>query len=322
MKGSGLGRWTSRSRFCSVSLGLLLVVLLALVLSHQYNTYLDANKVQQIRDTWPGFEQEKGNYSFTVVTGLFDIGRGSWWTQTRSYNEYLSHLFQILKLDVNLIIFIEPKGKDFVAWARQGREQRTKIIVQEIKDLEYFPLLGRITEIMESEQFQNANENYKKGKCEAVFPLYNLVTNSKITLVHQAISRNPFSSHYFIWLDGGYGHGNSSLFPKDGVWVPRHLLSHPDQVSFVALRNLADKKTEEVHNLHKADIAWIAGGLFAGGTAAMEAFYAAHRSVLQDYMMEGKIDDDQTTFSDCYFRQPSNYRPVLGSWYDLLEPFT
>lgn len=43
------------------------MVLLALVLSHQYNTYLDANKVQQIRDTWPGFEQEKGKSDIHIT---------------------------------------------------------------------------------------------------------------------------------------------------------------------------------------------------------------------------------------------------------------
>ncbi|KAH9520400.1 hypothetical protein Btru_060674 [Bulinus truncatus] len=211
----------------------------------------------------------------------------------------------------------EPKGQPFVKSIRRGRSKRTEIITKEIKDLEYFSLLGPITEIMNSKEYQKGNINYEKGKCEAVVPLYNLVTNSKITLVHEAIKRNPFKTEYFIWLDGGYGHGDQSLYPQDGVWIPRHLLRHPEKVTFIALRNLSD-----VQNLHKLDTALLAGGLFAGGTAAMETFYTLHKSVMNEYMTEWKIDDDQTTFTDCYFKQPSNFRPVMGSWYDLLKPFT
>ncbi|XP_005097246.1 protein HtrL [Aplysia californica] len=190
----------------------------------------------------------------------------------------------------------------------------------DIMDLEYFPLLKDITNIMQSQQFQAGNENYRQGKVEGTNPLYNMVTNSKVSLVHQAIRTNPFGSDYFVWLDGGYGHGDATLYPPDGVWNPEQLWMYPNKVSFVALYPLTPNNSE-LDNLHKVDTALIAGGLFAGGTAAMERYYNLHREVMQMYMQRGSIDDDQTTFSDCYYKQPDNFRPVLGDWYDLLKPF-
>ena len=77
---------------------------------------------------------------------------------------------------------------------------------------------------------QEDNINYKEGKVEGTNPLYNLVTNSKITLVHEAIQENPFKSNYFIWLDGGYGHGDASLYPADHIWNPEQLWMYPGNI--------------------------------------------------------------------------------------------
>lgn len=80
---------------------------------------------------------------------------------------------------------------------------------------------------------QESNDNYAKGKCEATDPLYDLVTNSKVSLVHRAIEWNAVKTDYIIWLDGGYGHGDRSIYPSDHIWHPKHLLSHPGTLNIV-----------------------------------------------------------------------------------------
>ena len=59
-----------------------------------------------------------------------------------------------MKLDVNVIVFIEPKGVPFVERSRRGRESRTKIYSTKMKDLEYYSLLDDIKKVMSSEEFQ------------------------------------------------------------------------------------------------------------------------------------------------------------------------
>ncbi|KAH9520403.1 hypothetical protein Btru_060679 [Bulinus truncatus] len=81
----------SRNGTCRFCFLLAFIVISGLVV----NSYWDKWKLEELLDSWSGFQDEKGDYSFTVVTGLFDIGRSSWWTQYRSYNEYLAYLFQL-----------------------------------------------------------------------------------------------------------------------------------------------------------------------------------------------------------------------------------
>ncbi|GFR71626.1 protein HtrL-like [Elysia marginata] len=225
-----------------------------------------------------------GNYSFTVVTGFVDIGRGSWWKQGRTYREYLTYLLKVLRLDVNLVVFIEEKGQNFVRINRRGRETRTIIHPISLQQLELFPLLPKIEQIMDTEEFQRNNTNFNKGNCEAIYPLYNLVTNSKTDLVHRVVRENPFNSSYFIWLDGGFGHGETEetgIFPRDGVWRPTHLLDVP--------------------------------GLYGGGADAMEVYHKLHIKVFMEYLERSMVDDDQTIFLEAFLRNKTNFRSIRGS---------
>ena len=74
----------------------------------------------------------------------------------------------MLRLDVNLVVFIEPKGATFVRQARQGRESRTAVIESRLDDLPCYKDLGRVTEIMKSERFRAENINWKMGKVAAL----------------------------------------------------------------------------------------------------------------------------------------------------------
>ena len=58
---------------------------------------------------------EINNGGLTLVTGLWDIGRGDlqegW---SRSFPHYLEKFKQLLEVDVNMIIFGDEELKDFV----------------------------------------------------------------------------------------------------------------------------------------------------------------------------------------------------------------
>ncbi|GFO31948.1 hypothetical protein PoB_005845300 [Plakobranchus ocellatus] len=74
---------------------------------------------------------------------------------------------------------------------------------------------------------------------------------------------NPFKSDYFIWVDGGYGHGEveqKNIYPSNGVWSPKHLLDYPNQVT-VTYREELPTEEEKQRGLYKLDKEWIAGGL-------------------------------------------------------------
>lgn len=78
-------------------------------------------------------------YNFTLVTAMLDIGRGNWTShQRRSYNTYLLYMQRVLRLDVNMVIFIDAKGRPFVDWMRRGREKRTRVVEITLEELPYY----------------------------------------------------------------------------------------------------------------------------------------------------------------------------------------
>nr|KAG5710628.1 hypothetical protein BaRGS_013274 [Batillaria attramentaria] len=112
---------------------LLVMVTVTMVMTGLPSKFWETEEVKLARDArmaflWEGFGPEKGLYNFTLVTAMIDIGRGNWSSkQKRPYNTYLLYMQRVLMLDVNMVIFIDPKGRPFVEWMRRGREKRTKL---------------------------------------------------------------------------------------------------------------------------------------------------------------------------------------------------
>jgi hypothetical protein len=73
-----------------------------------------------------------------MVTALVDIGRQTWTQQSRGFNEYLLYMQRVLKLDINTVIFIDPKGRPMVDWIRRGREHRTRVFDARLEDIPYY----------------------------------------------------------------------------------------------------------------------------------------------------------------------------------------
>ncbi|KAK7497665.1 hypothetical protein BaRGS_00011060, partial [Batillaria attramentaria] len=275
----------------------------------------DSEKVMM----WDGFGPEVGVYNFTVVTAMLDIGRGNWSTQKRSYNTYLLYMHRMLSLDVNMVVFVDPRGRPFVDWMRRGREQRTLVVVTRVEELPYFKHRQRIQEIMDSEEYRRDNELVEKRLCESWVPEYDILQWSKLYFMHEAIRRDPFSNSYFVWLDGGYGHGKD-VFPSDGVWQPKNLLEYPDRVTFIE-RESVETYRQHAARLHKMSINIIAGLFFGGGKRAVERLYALQQDLISDWMKNGVVDDDQTTYMLMYFKEPELFRLVRGDWLDVFKLF-
>lgn len=51
-------------------------------------------------------------------------------------------------------------------------------------------------------------------RVERRIPEYNMIMFSKLEWLHDAITRDPFHSKYFFWIDGGYGKGQYFREPE------------------------------------------------------------------------------------------------------------
>ena len=137
----------------------------------------------------------------TLVTGLWDIGRGElsegW---SRSYEHYLDKFSQLLKVENNMIIFGDHKLKEFVFQHRE--EHNTQFILRELswfKNNEFYDLIQRIRT---NPSWYN-QVGWLKDSTQAKLEMYNPLVMSKMFLLNDAKLLDKFNSDRLFWVDAG-----------------------------------------------------------------------------------------------------------------------
>ena len=220
-------------------------------------------------------------------------------------------------MHVKMVIYVEEKSVPFVIENRQGKECMTDIRRISINELEYYRHFDRITDIMESPEFIKDHPLLKHP--EGFSPLYNIVTNSKIALVHQAALRNIFETNHYFWLDMGYGHGGA-LYPQNRTWAPFNIMDGEDKITYIKLNTI--ESVESVWHIYKQLIRPCVNGAFFGGTKkAIESYYDLHKHTFEECLKHNIMDDDQTMAVFCYMLDSSLFRLIPGDWYDVFNLF-
>lgn len=143
--------------------------------------------------------------NITFTTSLFDLGSLENNNQRRSNNEYLEYGKYVLSLDINLVIFIEPKNYNFV-WEQRNNNNllsKTHIVTIELSDLPYYSLLNDVTKCLDQNPLINGH-SFKDT------PYYFIVMWSKYSCIQYTIKHNPFHSSHVGWIDFGISHVGST----------------------------------------------------------------------------------------------------------------
>ncbi|VDP24161.1 unnamed protein product [Soboliphyme baturini] len=104
---------------------------------------------------------------FTIVTALFDIGRGNWSHYGRLYSEYFAFMKNLLNTDVQLFVFTDQSGAKYVREQRASKSDRTHVQVSDLHSLPFYHYKPVIDDIISRE------ENQCKFRCCTV-PVTNL----------------------------------------------------------------------------------------------------------------------------------------------------
>ena len=95
------------------------------------------------------------NKNITIITGLWDIGRGQLdgWSM-RDFNTYKEKFFELLKTDNQLCIFIDESLKQEVEEIR--KDKPTRIYIKNLTDFNtWTPHFNLIQEIRNDNQWRN-----------------------------------------------------------------------------------------------------------------------------------------------------------------------
>lgn len=256
----------------------------------------------------------------TVVTALYDIGRGYWNNQfRRTYDDYMTCFSNILSLDNNVVIYIDEKDFEAVKNIRKKIDpnlNNTVINIRKFTELEaYKTFYLKCKEVMGSPFFlQNRPESHTP---EMNSPEYNIINFNKVSFLEESIINNKFNSEYFMWIDAGFNHHN---FPKQYCFTK---YPNPEKIDIL--------KDNKIHFLALSDSielssyldprASIAGSLFAAKKETLMIFKKLCFETIEEFLNAGVINDDQAIYSYVYKKNPQLFNFYFGNWFQNFYEF-
>ena len=243
----------------------------------------------------------------TLVTGLWDIGRGSLeegWNRTFDY--YLERFKELLSVENNMIIFGDTELKKFVFKYRN--ESNTQFVLKN-KDWfinnEYYPLIQKIRT---NPDWYN-KVGWLKESTQAKLELYNPLVMSKMFLLNDAKILDRFNSNLLYWIDAGITNTvHSGYFTHDKVL--EKLENKLNKFNFICFPYEAH---DEVHgfsfdemcklSIEKTNIV-ARGGFFGGDKESITVLNTLYYDLLVDTLSQGYMGTEESLFTILLYRHP------------------
>lgn len=179
--------------------------------------------------------------SATVVTALFDLGRGDLEdvrNNKRPFSKYLQWFSLLLEVDCFLEIWTSSDVADFI-WRRRT-SANTFVHVIDLQEMPMYPRRSDMSRAMNKTSKGNA---FLKEHVEFISPDYNVVTFSKAALLRRAAVANRFGSTHFVWFDAG-GLRQRRHKPR-GRWPNVYKLESLGELFLFAKQSLAGRAYAE-----------------------------------------------------------------------------
>jgi hypothetical protein len=265
----------------------------------------------------------------TVVTGIWDLGRGSlgegW---NRSFDHYVENFTTLLNSikDVPTIVFIDKEHEDIV-WKHRNRDN-TAVYHHSAKDFDnnFFPFRNQVEKIRTNENWLS-QAGWLRESTQAKLPLYNPMVMSKMFLLHNAKVFNPFSSEYMYWLDGGISNTvHPGYFSHDKVIekiqeITKKFLfvcfpyETESEIHGFDIRKMKEyAKSEEVNRVAR-------GGFFGGHIDYIAEANNLYYSLLNDSLNNGLMGTEESIFTLMTYLQPETYQHETINHDGLLSTF-
>jgi hypothetical protein len=267
----------------------------------------------------------------TIVTGLWDLGRGNLtgWAK-RDFQQYKNKFFELLKADVNLAIWI-PKELEEEVWKIRSKEKNnTQIYFKELKDFEtWFPFFKELQKIRNNEAWKNS-AGWLAESPQAALEYYNPMMMCKMFMVNDTAILNPFNSKYFYWMDGGLTNTvNSGYFTHDGVLDK--ICEYTEYHKKFTFISYPYDGNDEIHGFERKAMAqycntdfvkYVARGGFWGGKKDMvHRMNDEYYGVLKDTLTKGLMGADECLFTILCHRLPKEIQRFEIEGNGLVWPF-
>jgi len=252
------------------------------------------------------------NRNVTIVTGLWDLGRGTidGWGK-RDFNTYKEKFFDTLKADAFMAIWI-PKELEEDVWKIRSKDN-TKVYIKEVEDFKtWFPFFDKLQELRTNPDWYNF-AGWLKESPQAALEFYNPMMMCKMFMVHDTMIFNPFNSDYYYWMDGGLTSTvNQGYFSKDKVLDNLDYYSDLyDKFTFITYPYTAN---DEIHGFERKKMAqycgvdfvdYVArGGFFGGKKSLIAQMNMLYYNILDTTINSGYMGADECLFTILCHKHP------------------
>lgn len=255
--------------------------------------------------------------NITLVTGLWDIGRGNlsegW---SRGFDYYLNKFEQLLTIDTNMIIYGDENLRKFVFEIRN--ESNTQFILRNIDWFINNEFYEDIQKIRQNPEWLSLS-GWLKDSTQARLELYNPLVMSKMFLLHDAKVFDKFDSKFLFWIDAGITNTvHPGYFTHDKVL--EKLEKNISKFTFVCFPYEANTEihgfeTNKINEFAGAKINKVArGGFFGGKKTQIPEINSIYYSILRQTLSEGYMGTEESIFSIMCYKYAEHIN------YFLIEP--
>jgi teichuronic acid biosynthesis glycosyltransferase TuaG len=236
----------------------------------------------------------------TLVTCLYDLARRER-CGSRPMEFFRRHAALVLDVPSPLVAYVDPELQDWVTEARRerGLADRSRVVVRPLESLPWFGP-SRLTAALPT--FENSSPTKDS-------PLHQVIEWSKLELLDEVMTENPFGTEHFAWIDFGLGH---VAHPPARFPAPSRRVAVL-QMCAVAEREVADKL--EFLRLERGRIA---AGFFRGDREHLERLVDAFRAELTSVLDAGFRPNEQMVLGYLTAKRPELFDFYYGDYPSIL----
>ena len=272
------------------------------------------------------------NKNITLVTGLWDIGRGDlqegW---SRSFQHYLDKFQQLLQVDVNMIIFGDKELEEFVLNNRSS--ENTQFVIRDLYWFKNNNFYDKIQKIRTNPDWYN-QIGWLTNSTQAKLEMYNPLVMSKVYLLHDAKILDKFDSEYMFWIDAGLTNTiHPGYFTKDKV-----LDKLPQLVKNFHFVCFPYETNSEIHGFKYQELCDLAGkpvnmvaraGFFGGKKDVISEINSIYYGLMNDTLSQGLMGTEESLFTIMTYKYPNliTYSEIennglMGKFFEDLKNMT
>jgi FkbM family methyltransferase len=267
-------------------------------------------------------------HPITIVTGLWDLGRGSidGWAK-RDFQQYKNKFFELLETNMPLCIWIPRNLEEEVLKIRGNKP--TKIYFKELEDFKtWFPFWDRLQEIRTNPNWANF-AGWLPESPQAALEYYNPMMMCKMFMVNDSALTNPFNSEYFYWVDGGLTSTVSAGYFTDNVL--NNLESYTDSTQKITFITYPYDSNDEIHGFERKKMAEYCsvgfvnkisrGGFWGGAKEQIHQLNTLYYPILENTIKQGYMGADECLFTILTYKYPELIKPFEIDGNGLVWPF-